>query len=222
MGRFLLSFTAIPLWALSPLNVIAAESTNWLMESPVSMMDWGTQKAARSVQDAADSLNYLTKARSDQDDRFENDASIPEEVKKKTLANRERLHFSPRTYGYEYGPGFAEYDARRDRVVLGAFVKPYRNLGKINAESCIGIVEDLRETLGVRSKLDVAAADAQELVSRWFSHSGYQLAPKLAKDLAEHTTVLIYLDWNTITDAEVKCEQLLPGGEVSVVKTKPK
>ena len=101
-------------------------------------------------------------------------------------------------------------------------MKPYRNLGKINAESCIGIVEDLRqEVIGVRWT-DVDAANAQESVSRWFSHSGYQLAPKLAKDLAEHTTVLIYLDWYAVTDAEVKCEQPLAGGEVSVVKKKPK
>jgi hypothetical protein len=222
VGKFLLSFAAIPLWALSPLNVIAAESTNWLMVNPVSMMDWGTQKAARSVQNAADSLNDLTKVRSDQDDRFENDASIPDEIKKKTLADRETLHIPPHTYGYEYGPGFAEYDARRDRVVLGAFVKPYRNLGKINAESCIGILEDLRqEVLGIRW-MDVDAANAQKSVSQWFSHSGYQLAPKLAKDLAEHTTVLVYLDRYMITDAEIKCEQPLAGGEVAVVKKKPK
>ena len=60
------------------------------------MMDWGTQKAARSVQDAADSLNHLTKSRSDQDDRFENDTSIPEYVKKKTLEDRERGHIPPK------------------------------------------------------------------------------------------------------------------------------
>jgi hypothetical protein len=156
-----------------------------------------------------------TKVRSDQDDRFESDASIPEDVKKKTVEDRERLKIPPHTYGYEYGPGFAEYDARRDLVVLGVFVKPYRNLGKIDAESCIGIVEDLRH--------EVRSGDSTEAtVSRWFSHSGYQSAPKLAKDLADHTTVLIYLDWYAITDAEVRCEQPLAGGEVSVVKKKPK
>ena len=185
------------------------------------MMDWGTQKAARSMQEAADALNHSTKSRADQDDRFENDKSIPEEVKKRTLEDRERLHFPPQTYGYVYGPGFAEYDAQRDRVVLGAFAKPYLNLGKISAESCIGIVEDLRQqVIGVRwARVD--AANAQRSVSEWFSHSGYQLAPKLAKDLAEHTTVLIYLDWYTINDPEVKCEQPLAGGEISVVKKKP-
>src|SRR6476660_1215423 len=92
MVKFLLSFAAIPLWAQ---NVVAAESTKLLMENPVSMMDWGTQKAERSVEDAADSLNHLTKQRSDQDDRFENDASIPDSVKKQTLADRQDTPYSP-------------------------------------------------------------------------------------------------------------------------------
>ena len=71
-------------------GALASESTNWLINNPVSMMDWGSQKAEKSAQSAADLLNGLMESRAKQDFDFEFDKSIPEEVKKKTLEDRKR------------------------------------------------------------------------------------------------------------------------------------
>src|ERR1700688_3560168 len=55
---------------------IAAESTNWLINSPVSMMDWGSQKAQQAAQRAADTLNHFLEQREQHDFRFDANSSI--------------------------------------------------------------------------------------------------------------------------------------------------
>jgi hypothetical protein len=68
----------------------AADSTKWLIENPVSMMDWGSEKAKESAQHAADLLNKFMEGRAKQDSDFEYDKTIPEEVKTKTIEDRKR------------------------------------------------------------------------------------------------------------------------------------
>ena len=57
MRKLLLSLVVLPPLALFSLNVTAAESTDWLINNPVSMMDWGSAKAKESAQGATEHLN---------------------------------------------------------------------------------------------------------------------------------------------------------------------
>jgi hypothetical protein len=85
----------------------AADSTKWLIENPVSMMDWGCAKARETAQSAVDRLNMLMEQRAKQNSDYE---SSPEEVKTKMLEDRKRIAKSlplPQQYGYHYGPAFA-------------------------------------------------------------------------------------------------------------------
>jgi hypothetical protein len=204
-------------------KAIAAESTKWLIENPVSMMDWGSEKAQRSAQSAADLLNKFMEQRAKQDFDFENDKSIPEDVKKRTLEDRKRLAASnPKQYGYHYGPGYAGYDLPRDRILVGAFVAPDQSLhsGKLDAESCAGIVEDFRKQL-----LSPAASPQQLVTQFWFTHNGYKsdaMPANFEKDLTEHITVVIHLNRYATLDSAVTCEQPLQGGAItSVIKKQP-
>jgi hypothetical protein len=217
----------IPLWGLSSLNVTAAESTEWLLNNPVSMMDWGSAKAKESAQRAADFLNGLMEKWAKNDSEL-TDTSTPESMKKAILQAREQWGTLglPKQHGFKYGSAYAGYDLPRDRIVVGVFVAPfpYINLtpGKVDAESCIGIVEDFQKELVELS----GAESAQQLAADfWFTHNGYKSAampPKFAKDLAEHITVAIHLDNYPILDSAFTCEEPLPGGAVSVVKRKSK
>jgi hypothetical protein len=216
----------IPLWGLSSLNVTAAESTEWLINNAVSMMDWGSAKAEKSAQRAGDFLNELMEKRAKNDSEL-NDSSVPENVKKAILQGREQFGtLLAKQYGFKYGSVYAGYDQPRDRIVVGVFVAPRFYVdttpGKIDAESCIGIVEDFQKTL-----IDLSGAEsAQQLASDfWFTHNGYKstaMPPKFAKDLAEHITVVIHLDNYPILDSAFTCEEPLPGGPVSVMKKKSK
>jgi hypothetical protein len=107
----------------------AADSTKWLIENPVSMMDWGSAKAKESAQTAAELLNKFMEGRAKQDSDFEYDKNIPEEVKTKTIEDRKRFaKLYPQQYGYHYGLGFAGYDLPRDRILVGVFVVPDNSL----------------------------------------------------------------------------------------------
>jgi len=203
---------------------IAAESTNWLINSPVSMMDWGSQKAQQAAQRAADTLNHFLEQREQQDYRFDADSSISEEVKRKTLEDRQRPGMSLHQYGFRYPVAFAEYEQAKDRIVVGAFVVPQNSLhtGKIDAESCIGLMRDFRDQLIIMGTTkDGVPQDAIE----WFSHSGhYQISPmppNFAIDLAQHIVTLIILDdYPNYTDPKMRCEQpLFPliGSPVSIL-----
>jgi hypothetical protein len=203
-------------------KAIAAESTKWLIENPVSMMDWGSAEAKKSAQSAADLLNKFMEQRAKQDYDFENDKSIPDEVKKRTLEDRKRWAASyPKQYGYHYGPGYAGYDVRRDRILVGVFVAPvFIHPGKIDAESCAGIVEDFREQL-----LSPAASPQQLVTEFWFTHNGYKsdaMPANFERDLTEHVTVVVHLDRYATLDSAVTCEQPLQGGSItSVIKKRP-
>ena len=80
-------------------NAIASESTNWLMNNPVSMMDWGSAKAKESAQNTVDQLNHLMERREKQDYDLEDKDFFPEEVKKKILEDRKKAtsSWSPQT-----------------------------------------------------------------------------------------------------------------------------
>jgi len=99
----------------------AADSTDWLIENPVSMMDWSSEKAKETAQLSADELNKFMEQRAKQDSDFEYDKNIPAEVKTKTIEDR-KLFAYQQQYGYHYGPGFAGYDRQRDRILVGVFV----------------------------------------------------------------------------------------------------
>jgi hypothetical protein len=202
-------------------NAIASESTNWLMNNPVSMMDWGNERAEKSAQKAVDHLNQLMEQREKQDYKLEDDDSMPEEVKKKILENRKQLVGFPTRYGYRYGPAYAGYDLRHDRIMVGAFVVPQYALhtGTIDAESCVAIVEDFQKNLLAVS----GASSPQQLASElWFSHNGYRpsaMPPNFVNDLTDHITVVIHLDMYPTVDSAFSCEKPLIGGSVtSVVK----
>jgi hypothetical protein len=229
MRKLLLSLVLLLSWVLFSLNVTAAESTDWLINNPVSMMDWGSGKAKESAQHAADSLNKLMEMRAKQQVDL-NDTDVPENVKKAILEGWKQASAdpdSPKQYGFEYGSAFSGYDLPRDRIVVGVFVTPRGHwlptvAGKIDAESCIGIVEDFRKRLVTLSGADSAQQLAADF---WFTHSGYKPAAmpaNFAKDLAEHITVLIHLDRYPHVNAEITCEEPLPGGPISVVKKKSK
>ena len=200
-----------------------AESTNWLINNPVSMMDWGSQKAKKSAQSAADMLNGLMESRAKQDFDFEFDKSIPEEVKKKTLEDRKRWTDSsyPQKFGYRYGPGFAGYDLKRDRIVVGVFVKPsFPYPGKIDTESCTEIVNDFRNML-----LGAAESPKQLAAEIWFTHNGYKpsgMPANFEKDLTDHIIVAVHLDRFATVNSAITCEQPLAGGSItSVTKMRP-
>jgi hypothetical protein len=169
-------------------NAIASESTNWLINNPVSMMDWGCQRAKQSAQDAVDFLNQMMKIREKEDEDLEDTNIFPEERKKKILEGRKNLPPSaPQKYGYRYGPVYAGYDLPHDRIVVGTFVTPSYSLntGTIDTESCVAIVEDFRWQL-VHSGPS-SPQYAQQLASEfWFSHNGYQssaMPPNFVNDL---------------------------------------
>jgi hypothetical protein len=213
--------TAITL--LFGVDAFASESTNWLINNPVSMMDWGSAHAKESAQSAADMLNGLMESRAKQDFDFEFDKSIPEEVKKKTLEDRKRWTDSsyPQKFGYRYGPGFAGYDLKRDRIIVGVFVKPnFPYPGKIDAESCTRIVNDFR------NKLLGAAESPEQLAAQfWFTHNGYKpsgMPANFEKDLTGHIIVVVHLDRFATVDSAITCEQPLAGGSItSVTKMQP-
>jgi hypothetical protein len=218
-------FVVIPLWALSALSVLAAESTNWRINNPVSMMDWGCAKAQRSAQRTADSLDEMMEKRAKYDEEL-NDTGVPEWKKKAILEDRKRNASSvllPTQFGFKYGRAYAGYDFPHDRIVVGVFVAPryYQDSppGKIDAESCIGLVEDFRKWLVSSPR----AEHARELAESWFAHDGYKSAampPNFAKDLGEHITVVVHLDNYEILDSAVTCEEPLPSGPISVVRKK--
>jgi hypothetical protein len=226
-GKLSLSFLVTSLWALFSLNALAAESTDWLINNPVSMMDWGAQKAEQSAQRAADFLNGFMERRAKNDSDL-TDSSVDEGMKKAILEDRKRsasYNGLPKQFGFKYGSAYAGYDLARDRIVVGVFVAPrYGDTtpGKIDAESCIGIVEDFRTALVGSSR----AEHAQQMAAdSWFTHNGYRLnamPPKFAKDLAEHIAVVVHLDNYAIVDSDVTCEEPLPGGPISVVQKKSK
>ena len=197
----------------------AADSIKWLIENPVSMMDWGTQRAKESAEQAADLLNKFMEGRAKQDSDFEYDKSIPEEVKTRTIEDRKRWAKSyPQEYGYHYGPGFAGYDLPRDRILVGVFVVPDNSLhpGKIDAESCTGIIEDFRKQL-----LAVAHSPQQLAADIWFTHNGYKLnvPTNFEKDLTAHIAVIVHLSSYITIDSTLTCEQPLLGGPItSIIK----
>jgi hypothetical protein len=201
-------------------EAIAADSTKWLIENPVSMMDWGSEKAKESAQHAADLLNTLMEGRAKQDSDFEYDKSIPEEVKTKTIEERKQwAKVSPQQYGYHYGPGFAGYDLPRDRILVGVFVVPDTSLhpGKIDAESCAGIIDDFRKQL-----LEFAKSPQQLAADIWFTHNGYKLnaiPTNFEKDLTAHITVIVHLNRFVAMESTLTCEQPLLGGAItSIIK----
>jgi hypothetical protein len=143
----------------------AADSTKWLIENPVSMMDWGSQKAKESAEHAADLLNKFMEQRAKQVSDFEYDKSIPEEVKTKTIEDRKRWAKSyPQQYGYHYGPGFAGYDLPRDRILVGVVVA--RQLPSSRKDRCRVLHRDHRglskPAIGGRS--ESAAISGRHLV----------------------------------------------------------
>jgi hypothetical protein len=204
-------------------SAIASGSTKWLIENPVSMMDWGSAKAEKSAQSAADTLNSFMEQRAKQDSDFKYDKDIPEEVKKQTLEYRKQWAASyPRQYGYHYGPGYAGYELPRDRILVGIFAAPDMSVhpGKIDVESCAGIVEDFRNQL-------LSPAGSPQLLATqfWFTHSGYNSATmptNFEKELTEHIVVVVHLDRYATLDSAVTCEQPLQGGPItSVFKKQP-
>lgn len=128
----------------------------------------------------------------------------------------------PKKYGYQYGPAYAGYDVSRDLILVGTFVTPRGSAGKINAESCIAIVEDFRDALVTFS----GASDPHQLASQfWFSHSGYQsnaMPPNFVNDLTNHITVVTHLDLYPTLDSAFTCEEPLIGGSTSVAKKQTK
>jgi hypothetical protein len=203
-------------------NASASESTNWLMNNPVSMMDWGSAKAEQSAQHTVDQLNQLMESREKQDYDLEDNNIFPEEVKKKILEDRKQLIGFPERYGYRYGPAYAGYDLAHDRIVVGTFVTPQYSLhtGAIDTESCVAIVEDFRGQL-----VHSGASSPQQLASEWFSHNGYQssaMPPNFVNDLTNHITVVIHLDKYPVSNAAFSCEEPLIGGSISVVKKQTK
>ena len=73
-------------------------------------------------------------------------------------------------------------------------------------------MEDFRETLVGGS----GAESAQQMAADfWFTHNGYTAAPPChqnsAKDLAEHITIVVHLDHYPVVDADITCEEPLPG-----------
>jgi hypothetical protein len=219
ISNFLLAATA-GIWFVGE-NAIASESTNWLINNPVSMMDWGSGKAEESAQKTVDHLNRLMEGREKQDFDLENNSSFPEEVKKKILEDRKKqAPFFPKRYGYRYGPAYAGYDPPRDRILVGTFVIPKNSLhtGSIDSESCVVIVEDFRKDLLMLS----GASNPYQLASEfWFNHSGYQssaMPPNFVNDLTNHITVVIHLDEYQTLDSAFMCEEPLIGGSISVVK----
>jgi hypothetical protein len=194
----------------------AADSTEWLIENPVSMMDWGSAKAKETAQTAADSLNEFMEQRAKQDSDFEHDKNIPEEVKTKTLEDRKRLSYQQQ-YGYHYGPGFAGYDHPRDRILVGVFVVPDKSLhpGKIDAESCVGIIEDFRKQL-----LGFAKSPQQLAADFWFGHNGYKsntIPTNFENDLTAHIAVIVHLSSYVTLDSKLTCEQPLLGGPITSI-----
>ena len=191
----------------------AADSTEWLIENPVSMMDWGSAKAEKAAQSAADTLNMFMDQRAKQDSDFEHDKNIPEEVKTKTIEDR-KLFAYQQQYGYQYGPGFAGYDHPRDRILVGVFVVPDKSIhpGKIDAESCVGVIEDFRKQLLVSSP--------QEMAGFWFGHNGYKsnaIPTNFEKDLTAHITVVVHLSSYVTLDSKLTCEQPLLGGLITSI-----
>jgi len=182
------------------------------------MMDWGSAKAKETAQSAADLLNKLMEGRAKQDSDFEYDKSIPDEVKTRTIEDRKRWAKSyPQQYGYHYGPGFAGYDLPGDRILVGVFVVPDQSLhpGKIDAESCAGIIEDFRkELLGFAKSPQQLAADI------WFTHDGYKsntIPTNFEKDLTAHITVVVHLSSYVTIDSKLTCEQPLLGGPITSI-----
>jgi hypothetical protein len=186
------------------------------------MMDWGSQKAEQAARRAADTLNKFLEQREQQDYLFENDSSIPEQVKRETLEFRKRPGMSLHQYGFRYQVAYAGYDQPKDRIVVGALVVPQNSLhtGKIDAESCLGLMRDFRDHLIIMGTTKDGVP--QDAVA-WFSHNGYQMnpmPPNFAIDLAQHIATVINLDdYPNATDPKMKCEQpLMPliGGQVGI------
>lgn len=201
---------------------IASEATNWLMNTPASMMDWGSQKAAKDAERTAELLNGIMADRNKQDCDFYLESTIPESVKKKTLEDREE---HPERYLKQYGfkyLGIAGYDQSKDQIEVGALVAPQflcyipGNRSQIDLNSCTGLIEDFRHYLLIyaTTKDD---GPLRSVVS-WFSHNG-GMPTNIANDLIKHTVIMIELDNYPNVDAKVTCEQPLAGGPVtSVVK----
>jgi hypothetical protein len=200
-------------------EAVAADSTNYLINTPVSMMDWGTQKAGQDAQRAVDALNKILEARDKQDYDFQSN-DIPEEVKKKTLEDRQIPGMSLQQYGFRYAGGYAGYEPQNDRIVVGAFVSPqYSSLhaGKIDVASCAGLMADFRDTLLIYGS---TKDGVQKSVVVWFSHAGYGLEnmpANFAVDLSAHVIARLNLDGYLTIDPKVKCEQPLTGGPITSI-----
>jgi hypothetical protein len=205
-------------------EAVAAESTDYLINTPVSMMDWGTQKAGQDAQRAIDALNKQLEARDKQDYDFQFD-SIPEEVKKRTIEDRQRPGMSLQQYGFRYAAGFAGYEPQNDRIVVGAFVSPQYSLhtGKIDVASCAGLMADFRGALLIYGP---TKDGVQQSAVMWFSHAGYDLRnvpANFAVDLSAHIIARLNLDDYPTIDPKVKCEQSLTGGPItSIAKSEKK
>jgi hypothetical protein len=214
----ILPFEGSRIWIV--VGAIAAESTNWLINNPASMMDWGSQKAERSAQRAADSLNKQMEAREKQDFDLQFDSSISDEVKRQIIEDRKAFS-SPQQYGYRYEAAYAGYDQPKDRVVVGVFVVPHFSFqpGKIDVESCTGIVEDFRKRMLIFGE---TKDGVKKLASSWFAHTGYssRVPPNFVDDLLEHIAVVINLHEYVTLDAKVKCEQPLLGDSITSVVNK--
>ncbi|MGH9694599.1 MAG: hypothetical protein ACRD5Z_10680, partial [Bryobacteraceae bacterium] len=188
-------------------ETVAADSTNYLINSPVSMMDWGSQKAGQAAQRAVDALNVRLEARDKQDFDFKFD-NIPEEVKRQTLEDRKRPGMSLQQYGFRYVAGYAGYDPPKDRILVGAFVTPHYSLhtGKIDVAACAGLMADFRESLLIYG----ATKDGvQQAAIVWFSHAGYDARDtpaNFAADLSAHIATVLNLDDYPTIDPKVKCE----------------
>jgi hypothetical protein len=219
MNTLLIRILAVVAAGIIPFaEALAADSTDYLINTPVSMMDWGTQKAGQDAQRAVDTLNKRLEARDKQDYDLEFD-NMPEDVKKRILEGRQRPGISLQQYGYRYEAGYAGYEPQNDRIVVGAFVSPLRSLhtGKIDVASCAGLMADFLSTLLIYGP---AKDGVQQSAIVWFSHAGYDLRnipPNFAVDLSAHIIALLNLDDYPTIDSKVKCEQPLTGGPITSI-----
>jgi len=193
-------------------SAIASESTDWLKNNPVSMMDWGIRNIHEAVQKVIGELNVQ-------------------------MEGREKFHsfndplLDPQKYGYHFEFGYAQYDRDNDRIQIGSLVIPsvskHSNKGKVDADSCTVLVEDFRKVLlrygGYTG--DFSADGLQQAVVNWFAQYGHSATtpPNFWKDLVAHITVEMSLSAK-IEDYPplIKCTESLAGGEVTVVNTPKK
>jgi hypothetical protein len=117
--------------------------------------------------------------------------TIPEEVKKKTLEDREKnpiLH----QFGFKYAYGYAEFDQSNDQIEVGALVSPHGfNRGNIDLNACAGLIKDFRNWLLIYST--TKDDGPLQSVLMWFSHNG-GMPINVANDLVKHTVLVIRLD----------------------------